>query len=454
MNFSPVLQHRFSGVQHPPVAWSPNGTSVALAQQSRIIIRDCSDLSVRVNFVTKLDSIDQLIWSPDSSLVGAANFSTGIVQILSVNEKGDWTAVIREGSAGLEHIWFTPDNRNVVTCARFQVKLTLWSLCSSTVRCIKYPKSVQTVKFSEDGNFFTAVEQIEGLSWVGVYKRSSDWNLMAKIRTDCSDLADLEICPRSQNLAVWNNVREPLVQVFNIHSGKAVFTRPGNLGGSVLNRATWTPCGRILVLALGEDVVLVSSLNWDIISTLSTNYSQISRIGSRFGKCVVFEEREVEVVHTDEKIVQDWIDRKRFEYTEIKSREISFPGDLSNTSSISADILMFKTDGLYLAFVTRKQSQVVWIWSLQNVNLAAILVHRHPVQFISWDPNGSDKQGRSKLIILTRNSSSIYFWSPYGALCSLVPDMGDGRLQSATWNPNGKMFAIQTSSLLTLCKVN
>lgn len=453
MNFSPVLQHRLSGgVENPSIAWSPNGTYIAFSQQSRIIIRDCSntDLSARFNYVTSFSSIDQLAWSPDSSLVGAACFASGSVQIFSVRyEKEDWTATVREGSAGLEHFWFTPDNRNIVTLAKFQIKLTIWSLCSSNVRCVKHPKSLQTVKFSKDGNFFTAVEQIEGYSWIGIYHRSCDWSLSTKIRSDCQDLTDLEICPLSQNVAVWNDLREPLVQVFNIFSGKLLFFRRGNLIGSRLNKAKWTPCGKILILADGDEIELVSALSWDVIFNISANMSQIVRSGPRYGKCVLFEEREVEALHTDDKIVQDWIDRKKFEYVEVKNREISLRSELNN----AADILSFKTDGLYLAFTTRQQPQLVWVWDLQNVSLVSLLTHKLPVTFMAWDPAGMKKKNLSKLIIVTRNSSTIYFWTPLGGVCSLVPDMSDGKILSAAWNPNGNLFALQTYALLTVCKL-
>ncbi len=91
-------------------------------------------------------------------------------------------------------------------------------------------------------------------------------------------------------------------------------------------------------------------------------------------------------------------------------------------------------DGHYLVSINENMATTVWIWDMQKLQLAAVLLQASKVTHVSWDPQ------QSRLLICT-GSSIIYLWSPDGASCVHVPLSGFEAC-SAVWGPDGRKLVL------------
>lgn len=86
-------------------------------------------------------------------------------------------------------------------------------------------------------------------------------------------------------------------------------------------------------------------------------------------------------------------------------------------------------DGKYLVTLNENTATTVWIWDMQKLQLAAVLLQTSRVTDIAWDPQ------QCRLLVCT-GSSIIYLWSPDGASCVHVPLSGFEACTSV-WSPDG-----------------
>ena len=147
--------------------WSPNGRFLAVVStQNRLVLRDAASLEVvRTEVIVsssncKDDSIDTIIFSPDSQFILASDFKNGVTFVYKTGSDKDsstWKARITEGLSGTTDIRWAPDSRHIITLAEYTVKLTIWSLIQKLVRYIKLPKRKECLAFSPDGNYLSVV---------------------------------------------------------------------------------------------------------------------------------------------------------------------------------------------------------------------------------------------------------------------------------------------------------
>ena len=131
--------------------WSPDGKYVAGACGFRVSVRSLAHGDVLVNSRnstqevdrnitlklhecwTCVDKVDRIEWSADSMYVCCLIARRQCAQIFSVADP-DWRCRIDEGLAGLVHVEWVPDARQVLTVSEFQVKMSVWSF-SRTHQC-------------------------------------------------------------------------------------------------------------------------------------------------------------------------------------------------------------------------------------------------------------------------------------------------------------------------------
>lgn len=141
--------------------WSPCGRFVAVASGNRVAVRERRTLQITQQF-TAPDSIQAVLWSPDSQLVAVAMYKRAVVQVWSVSDPS-WSARISEGVAGLVAALWAPDSRHLITVADFQLHATVWSLADPTAQCVlRSPKlAADGMVFSSDGEFLAVAERHE-----------------------------------------------------------------------------------------------------------------------------------------------------------------------------------------------------------------------------------------------------------------------------------------------------
>lgn len=80
---------------------------------------------------------------------------------------------------------WAPDGRHILTWAKFQLRITVWSLVSQHTCYIKLPKySVQGCEFSPNGKYFAVLERKDCKDYVSIF--SCDVWQMLRVRRDCA----------------------------------------------------------------------------------------------------------------------------------------------------------------------------------------------------------------------------------------------------------------------------
>src|SRR4051794_9472717 len=99
--------------------FSPSAKYLATASQRYLVIREATTLQI-VLMITWSDTIQNVLWSPDSEIILIASYKTGKVTIYQVNDK-KWIADIEEGTSGLTNVKWSSDGRTLLCFSDFQV---------------------------------------------------------------------------------------------------------------------------------------------------------------------------------------------------------------------------------------------------------------------------------------------------------------------------------------------
>jgi WD40 repeat protein len=99
--------------------FSPCVKYLAIASQRYLVIREAASLQL-VFMITWSDTIQNVLWSPDSELILVASYKSGKVTIYQVNDQ-KWIADIEEGTSGLTNIKWSLDSRTLLCFSDFQV---------------------------------------------------------------------------------------------------------------------------------------------------------------------------------------------------------------------------------------------------------------------------------------------------------------------------------------------
>lgn len=201
MNFSDLYEHT------SVVEFSPNGDMMTICKSSKLIIVETLSYQTLQEWSFP-DTISQVQWSPDSSLLLVALKKSGLVYAKSVFT-ADWNCRIDESTGGLTGIKWAPDSRQVITVSDFQLRLTVWSLVDMSAAYIRNPKysGDRGLAFSSNGRFMALAERRDSKDFVGVY-HSGDWTLVRHFQTDTVDLADLAWSRDNTAIVVWDSCIE------------------------------------------------------------------------------------------------------------------------------------------------------------------------------------------------------------------------------------------------------
>ncbi|CAG8725465.1 11881_t:CDS:2, partial [Racocetra fulgida] len=128
--------------------FSPDLKYIATAIENIIVIRNAETLQVSREF--KHSTLIQCIeWSPNSSLILAANLKKGDIVVHDINDP-TWKKTIKEGPAGLLNVKWNLDGKSIMCFSDF-----------------------------EDPPWFILAERRECKDFIGVYKcDTDDWKLL------------------------------------------------------------------------------------------------------------------------------------------------------------------------------------------------------------------------------------------------------------------------------------
>ncbi|PWA92564.1 transducin/WD40 repeat-like superfamily protein [Artemisia annua] len=79
----------------------------------------------------------------------------------------------------------------------------------------------------------------------------------------------------------------------------------------------------------------------------------------------------------------------------------------------TAGIMSWSKDSQYICTRNDSTPTVSWVWDMNLLELAAILVQKDPIRAAAWDPTCTR-------LVLCSGTSQLYMWTPSGAYCNSI----------------------------------
>lgn len=417
LDFSEV--YRCSG---PTPAFSPNGRYLATAVEFRLVVRDVDTLNV-VQLFSCLDAIQEIQWASDSNYVLCGLYKRAMVQAWCVDQP-DWTCKIDEGPAGIAHARWTPDGRQIITVADFNIRLTVWSLINKACTYIKAPKYAgKGLAFSPDGNFMALAERRDCKDFVSVFSTET-WTVAAHFPVETSDLAELTWSPDGGQLAVWESSLEYAVLIYS-PDGRKVARYEAYKNALGIKSAAWSPSGQLFAMGSYDQMARVlNHITWKPFAEFShpmtltapktvVVYLEVSeRVGGPLGE-----------------------ERSRYSVCSLPQAipNTKPPQDKPNPK-LGVGVVAWSGDSRWLVTRNENMPTAAWIWDMSRLQLATVLLQKDPIKSLHWDPV------HVRLALCT-GGSRIFLWSPEGSSCVHIPLPGF-RCSTVHWNPTGTAFVL------------
>ena len=145
------------------VAFSPDGTSIAVPADGGVRLYNVPDLRETSRFADRLPRIRFVNISPDGHLLAACTARDHNVKLWNTKDKSE-VRLLSGHSDSVENAVFSPDGRNLATCSCDQT-IKLWDLTTGeAVRTFKgHVEEVWDLAFSPDGKLLASVSKDGGV---------------------------------------------------------------------------------------------------------------------------------------------------------------------------------------------------------------------------------------------------------------------------------------------------
>ncbi|KAG5616544.1 hypothetical protein H5410_016368 [Solanum commersonii] len=110
------------------------------------------------------------------------------------------------------------------------------------------------------------------------------------------------------------------------------------------------------------------------------------------------------------------------------------PADKPNPKQ-GISLMSWSSDSQFICTRNDSIPTVLWIWDINHLELAAILVQKDPIRAAVWDPT-------CPRLVLCTGSPHIYMWTPSGAYCINVP-LPQFAVIDLKWNSDGSCLFLK-----------
>ena len=359
-----------------------------------------------------------------------------LLQVWSIQQPS-WTCKIDGGLAGLTWCWWGPDSRHLLTMADFSLHLTLWSLVSKSVSLIKYPKLAQSgLDFTSDGRYMALAERRECKDVVSIFECDS-WQLVQHFPVGTQDLVGLCWSPGGGVLAVWDSVLDYKVLLYSM-DGRCLSTYSAYEHALGVKTVSWAPSGQFLAIgSFDEKLRVLNHLTWRAVAE-HPHPASLLRAGP-----AVYQEVEDGAAPLS-------LAPRHSHYITL-SPPVTIPTTRPDPEKpnprLGVGVASFSPDSRYLATRNDNIPTAVWVWDMEELSLAALLLQTSPVRDLRWDPT------QPRLAIATGNSR-LYLWSPAGCVSVCVPCEPSFSLNHLLWHPSGTSLALLSASHFAVCFIS
>ncbi|CAL1299939.1 unnamed protein product [Larinioides sclopetarius] len=195
--------------------FSPNGMNFAYVLQCQLIILDVESQKTVQKFICDY-TIDCLSWSPDSELVYCCSKKQGSIQIWNLTNPV-WRCKIMENPLAVAEVHWAPDSRHLLVISEFHLKMTVWSLVSTTIAVIENPKPVKNcLSFSSCERYLTVAERRKCEDFISIYTCYT-WEILKFFSVETKDLSGIYFSPSDLVIGVLEAyIEEPKVVFYSI----------------------------------------------------------------------------------------------------------------------------------------------------------------------------------------------------------------------------------------------
>ena len=231
----------------------------------------------------------------------------------------------------------------------------------------------------------------------------------------------------------------------------------------------WSPSGALLAVASHDNKVRIfCSQFWTQVHQLDHGPS-LHEGDPVSCRALVYQEEEAPVEGVDARLAMELGGSvlQQTKYSALEERPIFL--DFSKPDpkkggqvKVGVGLLEWSSCGRYMATRCDNLPSVLWVWDLERVRLAALMVQREQIKGAKWDPL------LPRLAAVT-GGGSLYLWTPpgsallqyemlspscLGAAIARVPCVlrGEtGGLGEVSWSPNGKAIALTNANETVCC---
>ncbi len=194
---------------------------VSLLLPSRLIVRSINSLSIKrvINLDPTFASLlFTLKWAPRTTNTGhrrllAADAKTVMAWDL---EDYEWELCISEGLGGVRNVEWSETGDAILVWSEHQLKMTVWSLSTSSGTIVPHPKFHNKGYGFRLGNaHFGLLQRTANHDQVSLFDTtSSDWRLVFSTTLPTSDAQGFKWSPDGKWFAVWEAATEYLILVY------------------------------------------------------------------------------------------------------------------------------------------------------------------------------------------------------------------------------------------------
>ncbi|CAL1299941.1 unnamed protein product, partial [Larinioides sclopetarius] len=396
-------------------------TGKAYVLQCQLIILDVESQKTVQKFICDY-TIDCLSWSPDSELVYCCSKKQGSIQIWNLTNPV-WRCKIMENPLAVAEVHWAPDSRHLLVISEFHLKMTVWSLVSTTIAVIENPKPVKNcLSFSSCERYLTVAERRKCEDFISIYTCYT-WEILKFFSVETKDLSGIYFSPSDLVIGVLEAyIEEPKVVFYSIDGrilGKYIrssmfgFTSfSWNSNGKMISLGDYS--GVVTILDGSKYVEIISYHETDSIDCEKTTVYKVSPKSVESGASGnVSSSLELFEVLKGEPFV-------------LASLATHSEKSKSKHAKYGIRTLRFSHCGNYLLSLNGSFPNMLFVFNLSTFMLSSVVLHHHKIKDVSWHPTKS-------LLAFCCGSQNVYLWTPTCCISLWSPFRGECPSHSVQW---------------------
>ena len=366
--------------------FSPDSQYFAISKSLDVIIYNSSTLK-QVQRFSFCDFIENIQWSPDSTMIMVGLYKRGLIEIKQVR-KPKWICRVDEGMEGITYGRFTPNSQNVLIYCQNHTKLFVRSLNNKSKKIIYLPKyDKKGIDFSNLKNFMVICTKKNAKDMIEIYYTQT-WDLVNKFESSSEDLQDVLFTHDLSSIIISDAHYICKLLIYSLSGDliKVIEPYKYKLG---IRLSKITPNGHYLIIGCFDHIIRVyntvaftSVCEFDHYPFLKSD-----KVNYYFEEDIPKKNGESHFIHLNPPI------------------NLTYKNAHPTDKNIKKGIRNFciSEDSLFIASKDDSIGNVIFIWELVTLNLHSVIILKNEVTNFNWAPN-------MNCLYICSESSKIYLF--------------------------------------------